>query len=109
MLRICAQSNNVWCMHKYVAIVSQLKLKLLIVAIHCLFTSVTQQVIISACDFEAKHSYFKSLAHRVKCFKDIAKTLAHRHQTMICYYLAGNPEKFCKEITIGRIRYMQTH
>lgn len=30
--------------------------------------------------FEAKHSYFKSLAHRVKNFRNIAKTMANRHQ-----------------------------
>lgn len=38
--------------------------------------------------FEGKHNYFKDLAHRVKCFKNIAKTLATRHQHLMCYYLA---------------------
>lgn len=39
--------------------------------------------------FEAKHNYFKSLAQRVKCFKNIAKTLASRHQRLMCYYLSN--------------------
>lgn len=37
--------------------------------------------------FEAKHSYFKTLAHRVRNFKNIPKTLAIRHQQLMCYYL----------------------
>ncbi len=36
--------------------------------------------------FEAKHSYFKSLTQKIKCFKNIAKTLAQRHQNLMCYY-----------------------
>ena len=37
--------------------------------------------------FEAKHSYFKMLAHRVRNFRNIPKTLACRHQRLMCYYL----------------------
>ena len=37
--------------------------------------------------YKSKHSYFKSLAHTVKNFKNIAKTLAERHQTRMCYQL----------------------
>ena len=37
--------------------------------------------------FEAKHSYFKSMAQRVKNFRIIPKTLANRHQRLMCYYL----------------------
>ena len=37
--------------------------------------------------FESKHSYFKDVARRVKCFKNIPKTLATRHQQLMCYYL----------------------
>ena len=33
--------------------------------------------------FEGKHNYFKDLAHRVKCFKNIAKSLASRHQRLV--------------------------
>uniref|UniRef100_A0A1X7V560 Uncharacterized protein n=1 Tax=Amphimedon queenslandica TaxID=400682 RepID=A0A1X7V560_AMPQE len=36
--------------------------------------------------FEAKHSYFKSLAQQVKCFKNNEKTLADHHQSLTCYY-----------------------
>ncbi len=35
--------------------------------------------------FEGKHSYFKDLAHRVRCYKNIPKTLATRHQHMMSY------------------------
>ena len=53
--------------------------------------------------FESKHSYFKDLAHRVKCFKNIAKTLAFHHQNLITYYLNSSSESspFCKEIETG--------
>jgi len=37
--------------------------------------------------FEAKHSFFKTLANRVRNFKNIPKTLATRHQQLMCYYL----------------------
>lgn len=41
--------------------------------------------------FEAKHSYFKSLAQRVKCFKNIEKTLADHHQSLMsCYSSSDN-------------------
>lgn len=39
--------------------------------------------------FEAKHNYFKSLAQRVKCYKNIAQTLSSRHQKLMCYYLCN--------------------
>jgi len=55
--------------------------------------------------FEGKHNYFKDLAHRVKCFKNIAKTLATRHQHLMCYYLGtstpGSP--FCKDAMVGPV------
>lgn len=37
--------------------------------------------------FESKHSYFKDIARRVKCFKNIPKTLATHHQLLMCYHL----------------------
>ena len=40
--------------------------------------------------FEAKHSYFKHLARVVGNFKNIAKTLAHRHQHYMCYQLMND-------------------
>ena len=36
--------------------------------------------------FESKHNYFKDLAHRVRCFKNIPKTLANHHQRLTCLY-----------------------
>lgn len=53
--------------------------------------------------FEAKHSYFKSLAHRVKCFKNIPKTLADRHQHLMCYILSNPTQSpFIKEMKTGK-------
>ena len=41
-------------------------------------------------EVEGKHNYFKDLAHRVKCFKNIPKTLASRHLRLMCYWFAAN-------------------
>ena len=50
--------------------------------------------------YEGKHNYFKDMAHRVKCFKNIPKTMACRHQEMLCYHLnSGNA--FAKNIMTG--------
>ncbi|XP_065654849.1 uncharacterized protein LOC136081463 [Hydra vulgaris] len=38
--------------------------------------------------FEAKHQYFKQIAHRVKNFRNITKTLAERHQMAKCALLS---------------------
>ena len=38
--------------------------------------------------FEAKHNYFKDLAHRTKQFKNIAMSLSYRHQQLVCYQLS---------------------
>ena len=35
--------------------------------------------------FEGKHSYFKNAACRVRCFRNITKTLATWHQKDLCY------------------------
>ncbi|XP_042150719.1 uncharacterized protein LOC120841378 [Ixodes scapularis] len=40
--------------------------------------------------FEAKHSYFKSIASKVKNFRNICLTLATRHQLLQAYELSGN-------------------
>lgn len=37
--------------------------------------------------FEAKHRYFTQLAHGMKNFKNLSKTLAIRHQRLQCYWL----------------------
>ena len=54
--------------------------------------------------FEGKHSYFKDLAQRVKCYKNIPKTLARRRQHMMsCTFgtasLSTSP--FGKYVSIG--------
>lgn len=40
--------------------------------------------------FEAKHSYFKNIALKVKIFRNICFTLATRHQLLQAYELSGN-------------------
>lgn len=50
--------------------------------------------------FEGKHNYFKDLAHRIKCFKNIPKTMASKHQQMMCYY-RNSGFKWYKELTAG--------
>ena len=55
--------------------------------------------------YEAKHSYFKRLAKNAYNFKNIAKTLAKRHQHLMCYHLnsAGEGHGFLDEATdVGR-------
>ena len=51
--------------------------------------------------YEAKHSYFKRLAKNAYNFKNIAKTLAKRHQRLMCYYLnsPGEGHGFLDEAT----------
>ena len=53
--------------------------------------------------FESKHNYFKDLAHRIKCFKNIPKTMAERHQEFLCYSLhcGDNSSPFMKETMVG--------
>ena len=51
--------------------------------------------------FESKHNYFKELAHRVKCFKNIPKTMAQRHQEFMCYHLNGENSPFSKDSMAG--------
>lgn len=61
--------------------------------------------------FEAKHSYFKRLAKNAYNFINIAKTLAKRHQQLMCYYLnsPGEGHSFLDEaINTGRGQYTST-
>ena len=51
--------------------------------------------------FEGKHNYSKALAHRVKCFKNISKTLAFRHQRPVCYHFASSDSPLLKETLFG--------
>ena len=37
--------------------------------------------------FEGKHSYFKDIARRINCFKNIPITLAFHQQRLTCYYV----------------------
>lgn len=50
--------------------------------------------------FESKHNYFKDLAHRVKNFKNILKTMAERHQEALCYHMR-NWSQLGKNIHVG--------
>lgn len=36
--------------------------------------------------FEAKHSFFKQVAHHTNCFKNIPRSLAIKHQFMLVYH-----------------------
>lgn len=51
--------------------------------------------------YEAKHHYFKDLAQKLKCFKNICKSLAYRHQYMLCYQMVTT-KSLVKEMKIGR-------
>ena len=51
--------------------------------------------------FEAKHNYFKDLAHRTKQFKNIAMSLSHRHQQLVCYQLSKS-ESLIKEMQTAK-------
>ena len=51
--------------------------------------------------YESKHNYFKQLAHRVKCFKNISKILAQRHQEFMCYNLNAENGLFKKQALVG--------
>ena len=53
--------------------------------------------------FEAKNSYFKDLAHRIKNFKNIPKSLAHRHQAWPCYIYSNSVAggRIFKDFTTG--------
>ena len=54
--------------------------------------------------FEAKHNYFKDLAHRTKQFKNIAMSLSHRHQQLVCYQLSKS-ESLVKEMQTAKCIY----
>lgn len=58
--------------------------------------------------FEGKHSYFKDLAHRVKCFKNIPKTLANWHQEMICYQINSDHSTFFTKAETGPSKALES-
>ena len=53
--------------------------------------------------FEGKHNLFKDLAHRVKNFKNIPKTMAYHHQELVCCYVNSGSDRssFVKESRTG--------
>lgn len=53
--------------------------------------------------FEGKHNYFKDLAHRLKCFKNVSKSMSHYHQRLVCYYVNSSnlSSPFVKENSTG--------
>ena len=54
--------------------------------------------------FEGKHNYFKDLAHHIKQFKNIAMSLSHRHQQLVCYQLS-KPESLVKILETAKCAY----
>ena len=55
--------------------------------------------------YEAKNNYFKQIAHVVGNFKNIAKTVAIRHQRLSCYYLLDDNLFLGNDITTGKGKY----
>jgi len=55
--------------------------------------------------YESKHNYFKNLAHRVKCFKNIPQTLLYHHQRLLCLYANSNKDYMYEELRTGSCEY----
>ena len=58
--------------------------------------------------FEGKHSYFKDLAQRVRCYKNIPKTLSRCHQHMMSYTFGTasiSTSPFGKDTTRGVCKF----
>lgn len=51
--------------------------------------------------YEAKHRYFKNLAKKSWNFKNMAKTLAMRHQRLMCYYMNSGSSYLEDVVSIG--------
>lgn len=49
--------------------------------------------------FEAKHNFFKQVAHHTNCFKNIPPTLAAKHQQVIAYHINASHLTSTLEIT----------
>lgn len=43
--------------------------------------------------FEAKHRFFKKIVRQTSCFRNILKSMAKKHQSMIAYHLHGSNVK----------------
>ena len=50
--------------------------------------------------FEGKHNYFKDLAHRIKCFKNVLKTMSEHYQYTVCYEM-NSMKAFEKYVITG--------
>ena len=62
--------------------------------------------------FEGKYNYFKDLAHRVRCYKNIPKTLARRHQHMMSYIFGTSSisnTPFEKDSSVGVCKYLKNN
>ena len=51
--------------------------------------------------FEAKHRFFKRLAHIVCNFKNILKTLSYRHQMYLCYHIMSSKDVVERDLEVG--------
>ena len=58
--------------------------------------------VIGVCGLKRKKSYFKQIAHVVGNFKNIAKTVAVRHQHLNGYHLLDNNLFLGSVITTGK-------
>lgn len=43
--------------------------------------------------FEAKHRFFKKIVRQTCCFRNILKSMAKKHKSMIAYHLHGSNDK----------------
>ena len=53
--------------------------------------------------YEAKHRYFKQIAKVIGNFKNIAKTVAQRHQRYMCYVLSNPLDYLSSEQVLGPV------
>ena len=57
--------------------------------------------------YEAKHRYFKQIAKVIGNFKNIAKTVAQRHQRYMCYVLSNPSDYLQSEQVLGPVVSLQ--
>ena len=55
--------------------------------------------------YKAKHRYFKHLAHVLRNFKNIPKTLAYRHQHYMCYQMLDPAGYIAKSVSYMAGKY----
>ena len=59
--------------------------------------------------YEAKHSYFRKMAHVIHNFKNVAKSLATHHQSLMCYHMS-DPSEYLKPKTVyGKGKSLSIH